>query len=98
MCMNTSRHLTHVNLQFGSLLAPQWAATRPMSEVRKVLGKRGFRKEACAFYRKDHLNFGIFSEAVERIDMLTGKREICGAEMGQLREAQENDIRHKLRK
>lgn len=62
MCMNTSRHLTHVNLQFGSLLAPQWAATRPMSEVRKVLQERGFRKEAHAFYRKDHLNFDVFAK------------------------------------
>lgn len=40
MCMNTSRHLTLVNLQFGSLLAPQW----PVSTVRKVLGD--FREDA----------------------------------------------------
>lgn len=59
MCMNASRHLTHVNLQFDSLLAPQCAVTLPMSEVRKVLEERGFRKEAHAFYRKDHLNFGV---------------------------------------
>ncbi len=33
-----------------------------MSEVREVLEERGFRKEAHAFYRKDHLNFVVFAK------------------------------------
>lgn len=71
--MNTSRHLTLVNLQFGSLLAPQW----PVSTVRKVLGDFKERRARNAFYQTDCLNFSIGGNG-------RGKAEdtICGAEMG----------------
>lgn len=47
----------------------------------------------------DHLNFGVFrSSGGNRNVNRKVEDTVCGAEMGQLREAQEIDIRHKLRK
>ncbi|KAI2667631.1 Catenin delta-2 [Labeo rohita] len=83
----------HLGLKSTGNYVDFYSASRPYSELNYETSHYPASPDSW----KGPLELWRFCKAVEGIDVLTGKREICGAEMGQLREAQENDIRHKLR-